>query len=257
MVAATLVNELRREQTAIADQAAREMLANFGALNFKAIDLSSPGFIDASIAVAERSHREAAGLGADMYLSMRRDAGVAGQFTVERSRLDREELRHALIVLGPVAAKKLMARGERIPDVAAKVFTLTAGRVSKSALAGTRDTISRSSNADPLAVAYARQTSSTACDFCVMLAGNTYKSAQAAMFSSGTRKRNKAPQPAGEPFHDHCKCALVTIFQGQLPGGRAGSNQFSQAWYEATQQGLSHTEFMKRTGLAHSVETSQ
>lgn len=253
MVAAMQLAELRREQVAIAGRATAEMLAVFGSLNFRAVDLSAPGFVEAAVSVAERTHAQAHAVGADMYLSMRRDAGVAGQFQVARPVFDSAELRRGLIVLGPIAAKKLMSDGVRIPEAAKRVFTLTSGRVSKTALAGVRDTISGSTVQDSQAVAYARQTSSGACDFCVMLAGNTYRSAETAMQSGGRRKRNKVAQPAGEPFHDHCRCALVTIFQGQLPDGGVDRREFSQAWHDATQQGLSHDEFLGRAGLDYLV----
>lgn len=250
MVTATLAMELRREQTAIAARVTDEYLSTFGALNFKAIDLSSPGFIEASVSIAERGHRESGVLGSDMYLSMRRDAGVSGSVELATPELDKAQLRRDLIILGPVAAKRLMSQGIRIPEAAQRVFTLTAGRVAKTAISGTRDTISATTRLDDQAFAYARQTAAGACDFCVMLAGNTYKSAETAMFSSGMRKRNKAAQPAGEKFHDHCRCTLITLFRSQMPERRRLSRrQFSEAWVEASRQGMRYTDFLDRNGL--------
>lgn len=248
MVAATLSSELRREQAAIADRVTQEMLAIFGSLNFKAIDMSSPGFIEAAISVAERGHVQASALGADMYLSMRREAGVAGAFDVYRPEVDVAELRRALIVLGPVAAKNLMSSGVRIPDAAQRVFTLTAGRVSKTAIAGTRDTISGTSVIDSQAVAYARQTGSDPCDFCILMAENTYKSAYTALYAAGNRKRAKNPQPMGSTFHDHCKCTVVTLFQGQIAPGAKDRQAFLKEWVNASGQGISFTDFLARTG---------
>lgn len=249
MVTASLASELRREQTALADRVTVEMLGVYGALNFKALDVSSPGFIEAAVAVAERGHREASALGGDMYLSMRRDAGVAGQFDVARPKFDAVQLRRDLTVLGPVAAKKLLSRGERIPDAAKSVFTLTSGRVSKTALQGTRDAISGSSGADQQAVAYARQVRAGACDFCVLLAENTYRSAESAMFAAGTRGRAKAPQPAGATFHDHCRCTLVPLFQGQIAPGSRDRQAFIAQWVSASKQGMSYRDFAEKSGL--------
>lgn len=250
MVAATRATELRREQSQIAERVTAEMLTLYGAFNFKSIDATAPAFIEASVSVADRWHREASALGGDMYLSMRRDAGVAGHYTVERPQFDAVQLRRDLIVLAPVAAKKALSRGVRIPDVARNVFTLTAGRTTTAALAGARDTISGSSVKDSQAIGYARQTQSGACDFCLMLAENTYRSAETAMFSGGTRKRNKAAQPAGQPFHDHCRCTLVTLFQGEIAPGAKDRQAFLAEWSKASRQGTSFREFAEQRDVA-------
>lgn len=248
MVAATLSSELRREQAAIADRVTQEMLAVFGSLNFKAIDMSSPGFIEAAVSVAERGHTQASSLGADMYLSMRREAGVAGGFDFYRPEIDVAELRRALIVLGPIAAKNLMSSGVRIPDAAQRVFTLTAGRVSRTVLGGVRDTISGTSVIDGQAVAYARQTGSDPCRFCLLMAENTYKDAYSALYSAGNRKRAKNPQPMGSKYHDHCKCTVVTLFQGQIAPGARDRQAFLKEWVSASGQGVSFADFLARTG---------
>lgn len=253
VVAANLSNDFRREQTVIAEQVTYEMLAVFGALNFKALDMSSPGFIEAAVSVAERGHRQSVALGGDMYLSMRRDAGVMGNFRVDEAVFDPTQLRRDLVALGPVAAKKLLSRGERIPDAASRVFTLTSGRVSKSSIAGARDTISRSTVSDDRAVAYARQVGSNPCDFCSMLSANTYKSAYAAMYSAGGRKRAKAPQPLGATFHDHCKCTLVTLFGGELPDPAKGEQEFLKSWVGASKQGVDFRTFADSAGVGLAV----
>lgn len=254
MVAASLSAELRREQTEIADRVTAEMLSIYGALNFKAIDMSAPGFIEAAVSVADRGHREASVLGGDMYLSMRRDAGVVGSFEVARPEFDARQLRIDLVALGPVAAKKLLSRGERIPDAAQKVFTLTAGRVSKASISGVRDTISASTVQDQQAVAYARQTSTGACDFCLLMAENTYRSAYSAMYAAGGRKRAKAPQPAGSTFHDHCRCTLVTLFQGEIAPGAKDRQRFLADWANASKQGTGFEEFVaEREGFSLSA----
>lgn len=246
MVAANLSSELRREQTLIADRATAEMLAIYGSLNFKAIDFSAPGWVEASVSVAQRYHAQASALGADMYLSMRRDAGVAGQYRAVRPALDERELRRALIVLGPIAAKNYMSQGIRIPDAARQVFTLTAGRVSKSALAGARDAITASTVSDSQAVAYARQVGTNPCDFCLTMAENTYKDAYSAMYSAGTRKRAKAPQPMGSKFHDHCKCTVVPLFDGQIAPGAREKQAFAAEWAKASRQGTGFRDFIEQ-----------
>lgn len=244
------VSELRAEQVALADRVTQEMLAVFGSLNFMAVDVSAPGFIEASVSVARRGHIEASALGADAYLSMRREAGVAGVFEVFHPEFDEDATRRALTILGPVAAKRLMSRGVLIPDAARRVFTLSSGRVSKMALAGARDTLSGSSVRDDQATGYARVVSSTACDFCVMLAGNTYQNAYTALYSAGNRKRNKAPQPMGSKFHDHCKCTVRPLFAGELPAHESDRQGFMRAWAEASGQGIGFREFAERAGVS-------
>lgn len=248
-----LTAELRAEQQQIAQRATAEMLALFGALQFKAIDATAPAFIEASVSVADRYHREASALGGDMYLSMRRDAGIVGHFAVARPEFDDVQLRRDLVVLGPVSAKKLMGQGVRIQDAAKSVFTLTSGRVATAALAGSRDTLSRSANADRQAVAYARQTASGACDFCLLMAENTYKDAYSALYASGTRKRAKAAQPMGSKFHDHCRCTLFPLFRGGpvtdvLAKKRASAEDFRNAWLNASGQGATYREFLTSRG---------
>lgn len=249
MVAASLSNELRREQIALAERVTAEMLVVYGSLNFKAIDMSSPGFIEAAVSVAERAHREGAVLGGDMYLSMRRDANVAGQFRVFQPEFDADQLRRDLTILGPVAAKRLMSQGQRIPQAAQTVFTLTSGRVARNALDGVRDAIIGSSVEDSQAIAYARQVASDACDFCLLMSENTYRSAYAALYADGSRgRRNPNAQAAGEKFHDHCRCTVVTLFNGQLPERARQRDEFRAAWNEATRQGVDPYEFIERTG---------
>lgn len=241
MAVSTLVSELRREQSRIAEGVTTELLALYGAFNFKAIDATAPAFIEASVSVADRWHRKASEVGGDMYLSMRSDAGVAGHYTVDRPQFNERQLRRDLIILGPVAAKKALSSGARIPTAARNVFTLTAGRVSTASLAGVRDTISRTSVRDAQVTSYARQTQADACDFCLMLAENTYKDAYSAMYSSGSRKRAKSPQPMGSKFHDHCRCVLVPLFRGGpvtevLAAKRDREKRFREAWAEASGQ---------------------
>lgn len=198
------------------------------------------------MSVAERAHAQASSLGADMYLSMRREAGVAGRYEAYRPALNEVELRRALVVLGPVAAKNFMAGGARIPDAARRVFTLTAGRVSRTALGGVRDTISGTTMQDSQAVAYARQVGADPCDFCLLMAENTYKDAYSALYSSGTRKRNKNPQPMGSTFHDHCKCTVVTLFEGQIAPGAKDRQAFLAEWATASKQGAGFRDFIEQ-----------
>ncbi|HUH52601.1 MAG TPA: hypothetical protein VLZ31_00960 [Microbacteriaceae bacterium] len=244
----TLTREMRREQNQLAELATAEMLTIFGSLNFKNIDVSAPGFIEASVSVAERYHNEATYLGADMYLSMRSQAGVAGRFDVVSPGLDSVQLRKDLVYLAPISAKKLMSQGQRIPDTARTVFTLTSGRVTKTVLDGSRQTIEASTVADSQAVAYARQTSAGACDFCVLMAENTYKHAEDALYSSGTRKRAKKPQAAGSKYHDHCRCTVVTLFNNEMPQRWHDKQEFREAWFDATNQGIDPHEFIEKTG---------
>lgn len=246
MVAAALATELRTEQQRIAERATGEMLTLYGAFQFTDVDATAPAFIEASVSVADRFHREASALGGNMYLSMRRDAGVAGHYVVARPEFDAVQLRRDLIALGPVAAKKLMSRGVRIPDAAKRVFTMSAGRVATASLAGVRDTITASTVDDSQAVAYARQTQSDACDFCLTMAENTYRSAQTAQFASGGRRRAKAPQPAGSTFHDHCRCTVLPLFRGEIAPGARDRQAFLAEWATASRQGTGFREFIEQ-----------
>jgi hypothetical protein len=73
-----------------------------------------------------------------------------------------------------------------------------AGAVHEYALQPGRDTVRRSSVADPASAGWARSTSGNACEFCEMLAG------RGAVYSEDT---------ADFEAHGHCNCVAVPVWQ--------------------------------------------
>ncbi len=85
-----------------------------------------------------------------------------------------------------------------------------------------RDTITGAIVADPVAIGFARHASPGACYFCAMLAtrGAVYHSLQT----------------AGEdaPYHDHCHCLPVPIFQGETYHPDEHIKQWNELYKQTT-----------------------
>lgn len=86
---------------------------------------------------------------------------------------------------------------------------------------------------DRQALGYARRlTGDFNCAFCTMLAsrGPVYRSADAALVRHEGRGRNAVP--TGEPFHDHCDCEVVPVFDRSDWEGREQFEELERLWRE-------------------------
>lgn len=92
---------------------------------------------------------------------------------------------------------------------------------------------------DGRSLGYARRlTGAYNCAFCTMLAsrGPVYRSAEAALIRHEGRGRNA--RPTGEPFHDHCDCEVVPVFNRDDWEGRDQYLELSRLWDEHANSNL-------------------
>lgn len=254
--ATDLAVEYRARQVEIAKSTAQDMLNVAGALNFKAVDLSSTGWMTAVEAVVARRYHESVQLGQDMYLGFRSVSGVQGAAALTIPNLDRDKLIRALVVLGPYAAKHGMADGEPIPELATRVLTNTAGAAIRASLAGARDTVQGTAIADTQCIGYTRVTNGKPCNFCAMVAANTYRSIQSASESSGARRRSASPQPPRSKYHNHCQCRAVPIFnQKSWPDGtKRRANEYADLYRDVAREGGTQAQIEKRFLAAYDAK---
>jgi hypothetical protein len=108
------------------------------------------------------------------------------------TRPDPDQLAVSLNVVGLYGARSLLSQGRR--DAAAQTLVKVSGAVGRHVLNAGRDTVLRSTRADPRARGWRRVTSGNPCPFCSMLAG------RGAVYSK-----------EGGDFgaHDHCSCSLA------------------------------------------------
>ncbi|MCS4277724.1 hypothetical protein M2390_002933 [Mycetocola sp. BIGb0189] len=243
-----LAADLRREQIKLADRLVLDLVEVFGALNFKGIDTSAPGWAAAVIAATTTHHRAAAELGATMYLDLRREVGVKGPVNIATPDLDRGALEAALALNGPYAAKHGMAIGRRISELAPAIFANTAGAATKLALAGSRDTIEITADTDPKALSYVRIASAKPCDFCALMTQKSYLSMQSAGTAAGTRNRALNPRARGASYHAHCRCTVVPYFSADSwpDGAHRQAETYADLWKRAASFGGTEQQITKR-----------
>jgi len=143
--------------------------------------------------LVDERRRLSAGLAANYYRQVRREAGITStfEFTLPGP-VDREQLATSLTVTGPVARGKALRQGANVTEAARRAFVATSGSVSRHALDAGRETVLGALRDDPkLEYRWYRVTSGTPCDFCQMLAG------RGAVYREDT---------AGFKAHDHCGC---------------------------------------------------
>lgn len=181
------------------------------ALNLRDIDGSAPGWLVAVGSVTAGLHDASTSLGQEAYLAYRREAGARGSVQFLTSLLDERELQASLLRMGPYWAKKAMARGARIPDVARMLLGQTSGVSLRYGQAGGRDLISRTAARDTRSVGWMRIARGDACGFCKLVAdkGAIYKESTATFAA-----------------HDHCQCTAVPMFDGQVVGPEASAIQY-------------------------------
>lgn len=184
----------RRGQLRIRAETLAEFLAVWPAFNLDDIDGSWPAVAAAITAIVEQQRQESAETAADYYNNFRRVEGLPDRFEAEPvADLDRQALLGTLYLLGPIGAKKQIAR--RRPNVAAETTTRVAGSVTRHVLNGGRDTLMQAVERDPRAEGWQRVTDSDPCRFC--------------------REIAEAGVQTGRDFqaHDHCGCSTEPALQ--------------------------------------------
>lgn len=131
--------------------------------------------------------------------------------------LEQAALATSLLIVGPVAFKRQMARSGDEALARQSMTTQLVGAAIRWARAGDRDTLFSTADANPtVLVGYRRQAEAGACPFCQMLAGRgaVYLSQESAGTVVGRGKTPTAhgSRPIGRTFHDHCHCRVVPVY---------------------------------------------
>lgn len=191
--------------------AADRLARIFPSLNFRDLDRSAPGWVLNVERVVAQAHADGIELAEDAYRQMRRESGERGRVTFVLPTLNRGKMRAELLYLGPRSAKQALAGGGRISRVAESAFSNTTRESLLLAMDGPRETIRRTTAADPRAVGWKRILNAGACQFCRMLAdrGAVYREATATFAA-----------------HKGCGCSAAPVFLGGEVGPEASVEQY-------------------------------
>jgi len=191
------ITELQRQrQLALRSQTLADLLALWPTFDLADIDGTWPPLEAGLVTLIRARRRDSTAIAANYYQTFRSIEGVPGQAQI-RAAQDPDEtlLRATLRILGPIGAKKQIARGGR--DVAGITLTKVSGSVTRQVLEAGRDTLTRTLRDDPRARGWRRVTDSDPCEFCAGIA------------AEGVRAKTSA---AGFEAHDHCGCTAEPAF---------------------------------------------
>jgi hypothetical protein len=184
----------RQRQLALRAATLRDLLAVWPAFDIDDIDGSWPALEAALVTLVNARHRDSSGLAAAYYRTFRQAEGVPGRFTPKLAEPPNPTLlRATLNILGPIATKKAIARGQRKP--AEVMLTRLSGSVSRQVLDGSRRTLQESTKADPRAQGWRRITSGNACSFCAAIAAEGVIGSEVDFAA-----------------HDHCSCTQEVAY---------------------------------------------
>lgn len=178
----------RRRQLALRSATLRDLLAIWPAFDIDDIDGSWPAVEAALLALIRDRRRLSVGLAVNYYRAFRVAEGIDGEPRPVLAEPPNETLMRAtLTLLGPIATKKGIARGQRNP--ANTALTRLSGSVTRQVLDGGRETLRLTAKADPRARGWRRIASANACSFCAQIAAEGVTGADSDF-----------------PAHDHCSC---------------------------------------------------
>lgn len=218
--AARLTEAHRLAQARVSNQVIARILAAWPLLDPLDIDATVDRWLAVSLPIVRQGRRTSARLAAN-YLSAFRtlEVGVdTARFTpVLAEDLVVEQVTTSLMVTGPVALRRGVARRRPLAELLNTARSATGAAAMRHTLNGGRDTITATVQADGRALGWARATSGKPCAFCAMLAsrGPAYKSEGTADF-----------QP-----HDSCHCQPEPVYRRDADWP-AGSKQYRRLWDE-------------------------
>lgn len=157
--------------------------------------------VQATTPLINSYHQISSSLSAAYYEAFRRADAIGGTPTVKLAEPVAPAQITASLYSTGLAATRDALNGGQSPEQARKTALIrTSGAVSRHVLAGGRDTILNSVQADPQALGWARVTDGNPCAFCLTLAsrGAVYKTEETADFQA----------------HDHCGCFCEPVYPG-------------------------------------------
>lgn len=148
--------------------------------------------VAATVPLVVAYHGLAARLAAAYYQAFRLAERPGGAVTPSLADLDPGVVAGTLYVTGRDMTRRAVAAGQQPAEARRAALVRTTGTVGRLALAGGRDTLTRTVAADPRARGHRRVLSPGACDHC----------------------RSLAAEPLTGDFsaHDHCGCAAEPVF---------------------------------------------
>lgn len=191
-------------QLAIRSGAARDVTRLWGTVDPTNLTATFDPFAQAATVLARVRHRDSSGVAAGYQERFRKAEQVGGKAAIKlASQLvtgDALGLIRGAGLSGIINAR----RAGQSPQAAARNgLVKVVGQMTRLVLAGGRDTILGSAEADPKASHWQRVTSGEPCAFCAMLA------TRGAVFSVDT---------ADFEAHDHCSCTAEVAYEGsQMP----------------------------------------
>lgn len=179
-------------QAKLAARTAELIASTWATLDPLALDETVADWMDLAIALIRRQ-RDVSALLAANYLTVVRTVELGEPFPpVLAPPAPVEQLVTSLRVTGPVSIKTAAAAGIDPGTAAVNALVRVSGVAVRNTLDGGRQTIVATARADPRASGWERIVSSSACEFCVMLAG------RGAVYSADT---------VDFVSHDHCSCS--------------------------------------------------
>lgn len=221
-----LATQLQRVQGQITLAVANAVAQVFPTLDVNNIDQSFGAYEAQLAAVTQTAQQAASTAAAGYFMAAREDAGIADDFVpIIAKPVDPVALRTSLLVTGPILMKKGLGSGRTAAEVRALALSATTGALQRHVLNGSRDTVKQLVYRDARCNGWARVSAGRPCWFCAMLVsrGAVYKSEQVA--ERGVD---------GDPYHDHCHCYAVAIFNtGRYPGDEY-AGEMQDLWYAST-----------------------
>lgn len=200
--AARLTEAHRLAQARLGAKSVEDMVTLWSLIDPNRLDSTVPAWLRAALPIIQSRRRTSAQLAAGYLRAFRAmelpDAPLLTPTLV--SALDDAAAATSLTVTGPVSLKRAMRAGRDIARAAETAKANTARAAMRHALAGGRDTIAATVEADRYAIGYRRVTSGDACDFCSMLAG------RGAVYSGPTSTFDA---------HDGCSCASEPVYSDE------------------------------------------
>lgn len=187
-------DRLRQAQNGVKALIVRDLNAFWETLNLDRPEAARDALLEFLPILVAQYGEVAATVAADWYDEVRAAEGVAGAFRAVAAEVDES---------AAVAGTVRRAAGQLFTGQPVAALASLTGPIVQYALSGSRETITRSSAADPRAFGWRRVTRSGACPFCRMLAarGAVYREARVPFAS-----------------HHECNCAAVPAFDPGAPG---------------------------------------
>lgn len=157
-------------------------------------DKSFGRLVTAAVPLVQINHSLSAALAVSYYEALRKAEAAAGRSTPKIApALDPVMLAVSLHVTGRVTARKAIGAGHSRDEAMKTALVGTSGAVTRHVLAGGRDTLIASTEADPAARGWRRVTAPRACSYC---------------------RKQAAKGTSNDNFHahDHCGCSAEPVF---------------------------------------------